>query len=100
MMHNVQIIIISDEYDKMIHPDEMETLYMYLTGDENLTGYGMVAGEETCHNTHIADPEALVEVLNSNYYFIHFDIPLSNWAIFLGIILIVGAAVLRFRRIF
>jgi pimeloyl-ACP methyl ester carboxylesterase len=100
MMHNVQLIIISDEYDKMMHPDEMETLYMYLTGDESLTGYGMVAGEETCHDTHIADPEAIVEVLNGNYYFIHFNIPLSNWAILVGIMLIVGAALLRYRRMF
>jgi pimeloyl-ACP methyl ester carboxylesterase len=98
-MHNVQLIIISDEYDKMMHPDEMEVLYEYLTGDESLTGYSMVPGEETCHDTHIADPEALVEVLNSNYYFLNFDIPIANWAIGIGVVLILAAAVLRFRRI-
>lgn len=97
--HNVHLILISDEYDKMMHPDEMEALYEYLTGDATLLGYGMVEGQETCHDTHIADPEALVEVLNENYYFQNYDIPLANWAIFIGIMLIVGFAVIRYRRV-
>jgi len=37
----VRLIIIADEYDKMMHPDEMQYLYQYLTDDP---GYPWATG--------------------------------------------------------
>jgi pimeloyl-ACP methyl ester carboxylesterase len=91
----VRLIIIADEYDKMMHPDEMQYLYQYLTDDPGYLGYSMVAGQETCHDTHIADPEALVEVLNSNYFYANHYVPIRNWAILGAILLIAGFVTIR-----
>lgn len=98
LQHRVNLILISDEFDKMMHPPEMEYVYEYLTGDETLLGYGMVEGTGTCHDTHIADPEAIVEVLNSNYYFMRHNVPFANWAILIGVMLITGLVIFRYKR--
>lgn len=67
--HGVQLTIIADEFDKMMRPDEEEDLYEYLTGDKHYKGFHVVMGEETCHDTHISDPHALVEILNRTEIF-------------------------------
>jgi hypothetical protein len=98
LQNNVRLIIISDEYDKMMHPEEMEFMYKYLTGTPSMLGYGMVAGQETCHDTHIADPEAIVEALNQNLYFVKHNVPVANWAVFIAIALIIGLVAVRWFR--
>ena len=62
--HGVQLSIISDEFDKMMTPAEEMELYEYLTGDHKHKRLFEVEGEETCHDTHISDPFAIVELLN------------------------------------
>ncbi len=57
--HGVQLTLIADEFDRMMHPDEEEVLYEYLTGDATLANMHTILGEETCHDTHIADPHAV-----------------------------------------
>jgi len=57
--HGVQLTLIADEFDRMMHPDEEEVLYEYLTGDATLANMHTVLGDETCHDTHIADPHAV-----------------------------------------
>jgi len=63
--HGVQLTIISDEFDKMMNPVEELALYEYLTGDKKHKRLFEVLGEETCHDTHISDPHAIVELLDS-----------------------------------
>ena len=67
--HGVQLTIISDEFDKMMIPDEEQTLYEYLTGDKKQKCFFEVMGEETCHDTHISDPHAVVALLDKPYIF-------------------------------
>ena len=67
--NGVQLIIISDEFDKMMTPTEEIILYEYLTGDQNHKRFFEVLGEETCHDTHISDPHAVVELLDKPYIF-------------------------------
>jgi len=63
--HGVQLTIISDEFDKMMKPDEELALYEYLTGDKKHKRLFEVLGEYTCHDTHISDPASLVELFVS-----------------------------------
>lgn len=67
--HGVQLTIFADEFDRMMTPEEEWPLYQYLTGDKHGKGYLLVEGEETCHDTHISDPHALVALLNSPNFF-------------------------------
>lgn len=71
--HGVQLTIFSDEFDKMMTPEEEWTLYKYLTDDKHGKCYLPVLGEETCHDTHISDPGALVELLDKPYFFKNAD---------------------------
>ena len=61
--YGVQLSIVSDEFDKMMTPDEEMALYEYLTGDNKHKRLFEVTGEETCHDTHISDPHAYAELL-------------------------------------
>lgn len=61
--HGVQLTIVCDEYDRMMTPDEEMILYEYLTGDLKHKKFFEVLGDETCHDTHISDPQAIVELL-------------------------------------
>ena len=63
--HGVQLTIIADEHDRMMYPEEEEALYVYLTNDNKLKRFFVVEGDETCHDTHISDPYAIVELLNT-----------------------------------
>lgn len=63
--HGVQLTIISDEFDKMMTPGEELELYEFLTGDFKHKRLFEVLGDETCHDTHISDPHAIVELLDS-----------------------------------
>lgn len=63
--HGVQLTIVSDEFDKMMKPEEELALYEYLTGDKKHKRLFEVLGEHTCHDTHISDPASLVELLIS-----------------------------------
>ncbi len=45
-------------------PAEEEVLYKYLTGDKHTKNFFVVLGENTCHDTHISDPQAIVSILN------------------------------------
>lgn len=67
--HGVQLTIFAEEFDKMMSPVEEEALYIYLTGDTRLRKFLLVEGEETCHDTHISDPHALVALLNNPNFF-------------------------------
>ncbi|MBW6460800.1 MAG: alpha/beta fold hydrolase [Bacteroidales bacterium] len=67
--HGVQLTIFSEEFDKMMSPEEEQALYIYLTGDTRLSNFLLVEGEETCHDTHISDPHALVALLNNPNFF-------------------------------
>lgn len=67
--HGVQLTIIADEFDKMMMPEEEWALYQYLTKDKHGKGFLMAEGEETCHDTHISDPDAIVALLNKPYFF-------------------------------
>ena len=67
--HGVQLTIFAEEYDKMMLPEEVQALYIYLTGDTRLRKFLLVEGEETCHDTHISDPHALVALLNNPNFF-------------------------------
>ncbi len=67
--HGVQLTLFAEEFDKMMSPEEEWTLYQYLTADKKGKGYLLVEGEETCHDTHISDPHALVSLLNNPNYF-------------------------------
>lgn len=67
--HGVQLTIFADEFDKMMSPEEEWALYQYLTDDKHGKGYLLVEGEETCHDTHISDPHALVVLLNNPNFF-------------------------------
>ncbi|MDB4303628.1 alpha/beta fold hydrolase [Desulfosarcina sp.] len=62
--NGVQLTIVCDEFDKMMYPDDEWNLYKYLTKDKHGKRFFVVLGEETCHDTHIADPHAIVELLN------------------------------------
>ena len=52
--------IVCDEFDKMMSPEEELALYEYLTGDKKHKRLFEVLGDETCHDTHISDPNAIV----------------------------------------
>jgi pimeloyl-ACP methyl ester carboxylesterase len=67
--NGVQLTIFADQYDKMMTPEEETNLYEYLTGDYKHKRLLVVMGDETCHDTHISDPHALVELLDSPVYF-------------------------------
>ncbi len=60
--NGVHLTIVSDEFDKMMDPDEELLLYEYLSGDQKHKRFLEVFGEETCHDTHISDPQAIVEL--------------------------------------
>ena len=60
--NGVHLTIVSDEFDKMMDPDEELLLYEYLSGDQKHKRFLEVLGEETCHDTHISDPQAIVEL--------------------------------------
>jgi hypothetical protein len=92
----VFLTIIAEEFDKMMTPEEEATLYEYLTGDTQAKRLIVILGEDTCHDTHISYPQALVEALNQLIY----PIPLGKWAIYLGITLMIAFMVFRFRRMF
>jgi pimeloyl-ACP methyl ester carboxylesterase len=61
--HGTELIIIAEEFDKMMAPEEEEELYIYFTGDEQKTGLRIIYGEETCHDTHISEPSKTVLAL-------------------------------------
>lgn len=67
--NGVKLTIIADEFDKMMQPAEEKILYEYLTGDKHYQRFLVVLGDETCHDTHIADPHAIVSLLNSPNFF-------------------------------
>lgn len=67
--NKVQLTLIAEEFDRMMTPAEELPLYVYLTGDNKARGFMIVEGEETCHDTHIADPGAIVELLNNPGFF-------------------------------
>ncbi|MCB2222368.1 MAG: T9SS type A sorting domain-containing protein [Bacteroidetes bacterium] len=67
--NGVQLTIISDEFDRMMTPAEEMVVYEYLSGDMKHKRLKVVLGDETCHDTHISDPHALVELLDSPVYF-------------------------------
>lgn len=69
LRHGVELTIIADEFDKMMHPDEEMALYEYLTNNKHGNGLHVVEGEETCHDTHISDPHAVVALLNKPGFF-------------------------------
>jgi hypothetical protein len=71
--HGVQLTIIADEFDRMMHPDEEMALYKHLTNDKHGNGVHVIEGEETCHDTHISDPHAVVALLNKPYFFKSID---------------------------
>jgi pimeloyl-ACP methyl ester carboxylesterase len=65
MCNGVHLNIVTDQYDKMMNPAEEEVLYEYLTGDKKHKHFFEVMGDETCHDAHIANPEAVVNALNT-----------------------------------
>ena len=65
MSNGVKLNIVTDQYDKMMNPAEEEVLYEYLTGDKKHKRFFEVMGDETCHDAHIANPEAVVNALNT-----------------------------------
>jgi len=65
--HGVNLTLVADEFDRMMHPDEEEILYGYLTGDATLSQMHTILGEETCHDTHIADPHAVVDIMDMDF---------------------------------
>jgi pimeloyl-ACP methyl ester carboxylesterase len=67
--NGVQLTIFAEEFDKMMSPAEEESLYVYLTGDNLLKRFLVALGTETCHDTHIADPGALVSLLTNPSFF-------------------------------
>ena len=67
--NGAQLTIISDEFDKMMAPTEELELYKYLTGNKKHKRFFEVMGEETCHDTHISDPHAIVALLDKPYIF-------------------------------
>jgi pimeloyl-ACP methyl ester carboxylesterase len=62
--HGVELTLIADQYDMLMQPSEMEFLYLKLTKDNQKERFIVVMGDETCHDTHISDPHALVTLLN------------------------------------
>ena len=67
--HGVELTIIADEFDRMMHPDEEMALYKHLTNDKHGNGVHVIEGEETCHDTHISDPHAVAALFNKPYFF-------------------------------
>ena len=67
--NGVELTIFAESCDKMMTPDEELELYEYLTNDKHGNGVIVIEGDHTCHDTHIADPHALVSMLNMPYYF-------------------------------
>ena len=67
--NGVQLTIVCDEFDKMMSPDDEWILYKYLTNDKHDKRFIVVLGDETCHDTHISDPHAVVELLDKPYIF-------------------------------
>ncbi len=67
--NGVQLTIVCDEFDKMMYPDDEWNLYKYLTKDKHGKRFFVVLGDETCHDTHISDPHAVVELLDKPYIF-------------------------------
>jgi enterochelin esterase-like enzyme len=65
--NGVELFIVSEEFDRMMSPDEESALYAYLTGDASLINYRLILGEETCHDTHIAEPHAVVDILDVTF---------------------------------
>lgn len=94
--HGVVLTIIAEEFDKMMSPAEEAANYEYLTGDTQAKRLVVIMGEGTCHDTHISDPHEMVLALNQLVY----PVPLGKWAIFLGLILIVGTLLFRFLRMY
>lgn len=92
--HGVFLTIIADEFDKMMMPAEEAVLYEYLTGDTQSKRFLVITGEDTCHDTHISDPHAVVESLNQ----LPFAVPLMNWAIYVGLALIIAFLLIRFKK--
>jgi pimeloyl-ACP methyl ester carboxylesterase len=64
-----RLVIVAEEFDKMMTPAEEWALYYYLTKDHKGHWFHVILGDETCHDTHISDPGALVEMLDKPYYF-------------------------------
>ncbi len=67
--NGVQLTIVCDEFDKMMNPEDVWELYKYLTNDKHGKRFIEVLGDETCHDTHISDPHAVVELLDKPYIF-------------------------------
>jgi len=67
--NGVQLTIVCDEFDKMMDPDDEWILYKYLTNEKHGKRFIIVLGDETCHDTHISDPHAVVELLDKPYIF-------------------------------
>jgi pimeloyl-ACP methyl ester carboxylesterase len=59
----VHLTIIADEFDRMMSPEDETNLYLFLTNDATLANMKTVLGEETCHDTHISDPHAVIELI-------------------------------------
>jgi pimeloyl-ACP methyl ester carboxylesterase len=67
--NRVKLTIVSDEFDKMMYPDDEWNLYKYLTKKKHGKRFFVVLGDETCHDTHISDPHAIVALLDKPYIF-------------------------------
>jgi len=67
--NGVELTLVADQYDMLMQPSEMEFLYLKLTKDNQKERFFVIMGEETCHDTHISDPHALLTVLNTPSFF-------------------------------
>lgn len=73
--NGVELTIIADQFDLLMSPSEMEFLYMKLTKDNQKERFFVVMGDETCHDTHISDPHAIVDILDQPSFFKSIEVP-------------------------
>ena len=60
------VVVVSTEQDILTVPSELQTLYSFLTDDENLSGFRFISGADAVHDTYISNPNALLNAIFGN----------------------------------
>ncbi len=60
------VVVVSTQEDILTVPSELQTLYSFLTDDENLSGFRFISGADAVHDTYISNPNALLNAIFGN----------------------------------
>lgn len=62
-----ELALLAFSQDQLVFIENLEPLYVHLTGDETLAGYLPIVRDDATHNMFLGDPEGLIDVVRELY---------------------------------